>query len=91
MSSPCRSFGWASAGLPFLESPGCLEFVRLEIDLKMNLSILKPLQAGIEMGTAELPPLDPFDEVGPIIKGRKEVLDYDFMAALSINKDRLVE
>ena len=98
-----------------------LAFVWLEIDLKMNLSILKPLQAGritklydemtslrgknvflegcekagindgIKMGTVGLTLLDPFDEVGPIVKGRKEILDYDLMAALSINRDRLVE
>ena len=87
----------------------------------MNLSILKPLQAGciiklcdevtslrrknvilkgwekagindeIDMGTAGFPSLDPFDEVGPIVRGRKEILDYDLMAELSINKDRLVQ
>ena len=45
----------------------------------------------IEMGTAGLPLLDLFDEVGPIVRGRKEILDYDLMAALSINKDRLVQ
>ena len=43
------------------------------------------------MGNAGLPSLDPFDEVNPIVSGRKEILDYDLMAALSINKDRLVE
>ena len=87
----------------------------------MNLSILKPLQAGwiiklydkmtslrgknvilkgwkkadinngIEIETAGLPSLDPFDEVDPIVRGTKEILHYDLMAALSINKDRLVE
>ena len=46
---------------------------------------------GIEMGTAGLPSLDPFDEVDPIVRGRKEILDYDLMVALSINKNRLVE
>ena len=46
---------------------------------------------GIKMETTGLPSLDPFDEVEPIIRGRKEILDYDLMAALSINKDRLVE
>ena len=45
----------------------------------------------IEMGTAGLPSLDPFDEFDPIVKGRKEILDYDLMAALSIDKARLVE
>ena len=40
------------------------------------------------MGTAGLPSLDLFDEVDPIVRGRKEILDYDLMAALSINKDR---
>ena len=45
----------------------------------------------IEMGTARLPSLDPFDEVDPMVRGRKEILDYDLIAALSINKDRLVE
>ena len=29
MSSPCRDFGWALASLPFLEGPGCSEFLRL--------------------------------------------------------------
>ena len=46
---------------------------------------------GIKMGTVGLTLLDPFDEVGPIVKSRKEILDYDLMAALSINKDPLVE
>ena len=32
-----------------------------------------------------------FDEVDPIVRDGKEILDYDSMAALSINKDRLVE
>ena len=45
----------------------------------------------IEMGTAGLPSLDPLDEVDPIVRARKEILDYDLMEALSINKDRLVE
>ena len=45
----------------------------------------------IKMGTARLPSLDPFDEVDPMVRGRKEILDYDLIAALSINKDRLVE
>ena len=46
---------------------------------------------GIEMRTVGLPSLDPFDEVDPILRGRKEILDYDLIATLSINKDRLVE
>ena len=92
-----------------------------KINIKMNLSILKPLQAGwiiklydemtslhgknvilkgwekagindgIKIGTAGLPSLDPFDEVDPIVRGRKKILDYELMAALSIFKDRLVE
>ena len=92
-----------------------------EIDIKLNLSILKSLQAGwiiklydemtslhgenvilkdweiagindgIEMVTARLPSLDPFDEVDLIVRGRIEILDYDLMAALSINKDSFVE
>ena len=32
-----------------------------------------------------------FDEVDPIVRDGKEILDYDSMAALPINKDRLVE
>ena len=32
-----------------------------------------------------------FDEVDPIVRGRREILDYGLMAALSINKDCLVE
>ena len=32
-----------------------------------------------------------FDEVDPIVRDGKEILDYDSMAALSINNDRLVE
>ena len=43
------------------------------------------------MGTAGLPSLDLCDEVDPIARGRKEILDYGLMAALSINKDCLVE
>ena len=43
------------------------------------------------MWTDGLPSIDSFDEVDPIFKGRKEILDYDLMVALSINKDRLVE
>ena len=40
---------------------------------------------------AGLPSQDPFDEVDPIVEGRKEILVYDLITALSINKDRLVE
>ena len=44
------------------------------------------------MGTAGLPSLDPFDEVNPlVVKGRNEIFDYDLLAALSINNDRLEE
>ena len=43
------------------------------------------------METAGLPSLDPFDEVHPIVRGRKEILDYDLMVALSVNKVSLVE
>ena len=43
------------------------------------------------MWTDGLPSIDSFDEVDPIFKGRKEILDYDLMVALSINKVRLVE
>ena len=43
------------------------------------------------MGTAGLPLLDPFDEVDPIVRGRKQILDCDLMVTLSINKDRLAE
>ena len=43
------------------------------------------------MGTAGLPSLNPFDQVHPIVGGRKEILDYDLMAALSTNKDCLAE
>ena len=43
------------------------------------------------METAGLPSLDPFDEVDPIVRGRKEILDYDLMVALSVNKVSLVE
>ena len=39
----------------------------------------------IEIETAGLPSLDSFGEVDPIVRGRKEILDYDLMAALSIN------
>ena len=46
---------------------------------------------GIELETAGLPILDPFDEVDPIFRGRKESLDYNLMVALCINKDCLVE
>ena len=46
---------------------------------------------GIKMWTDGLPSIDSFDEVDPIFKGRKEILDYDLMVALSINKVRLVE
>ena len=46
---------------------------------------------GIKMGTAWLPSVDLFDEVDPIVRGRKEILDYNLMAALSINKDCLAE
>ena len=46
---------------------------------------------GSKMGTAGLPSLDLCDEVDPIARGRKEILDYGLMAALSINKDCLVE
>ena len=46
---------------------------------------------GIEMETAGLPSLDPFDEVDPIVRGRKGILDYDLMVALSVNKVSLVE
>ena len=42
-------------------------------------------------GTAVLPSLDPFDEVDPIVRGSKEILDYDLMALISINKDHLLE
>ena len=37
---------------------------------------------GIELETAGLPILDPFDEVDPIFRGRKEILDYNLMVAL---------
>ena len=43
------------------------------------------------METAGLPSLDPFDEVDPIVRGRKGILDYDLMVALSVNKVSLVE
>ena len=44
------------------------------------------------MGIAGFLLLDPFHEVDSIVRGRKEILDYGLMAALSINKeDRLVE
>ena len=43
------------------------------------------------LGTAGLSSVDLFVEVDPIVKGGKEILDYDLMAALSIKKDRLVE
>ena len=44
------------------------------------------------MGTAGLPSLDPFDEVDPlVVRGRNEIFDYDLLAALSINNDRLEE
>ena len=44
------------------------------------------------MGIAGFLLLDPFHEVDSIVRGRKEILDYSLMAALSINKeDRLVE
>ena len=45
---------------------------------------------GIELETAGLPILDPFDEVDPIFES-KEILDYNLMVALCINKDCLVE
>ena len=45
----------------------------------------------MKMWTDGLPSIDSFDEVDPIFKSRKEILDYDLMVALSINKDRLVE
>ena len=93
------------------------------VDVKMNLSILKPLQTawiiklynkmtslpgenvilkgwkkasvngGIEMETAGLLSLDPFDGVDPIVGGRKEILDFDLMYFDFdfINKDRLIE
>ena len=44
------------------------------------------------MGIAGFLLLDPFDAVDSIVRGRKEILDYDLMAAMSNNKeDRLVE
>ena len=51
----------------------------------------KKKKNGIEMGTAGLASLDQFDEVDQTVRGRKKILDNDLMAALSINKDRLVE
>ena len=50
------------------------------------------IKDGIEMGTAGLPSLDPFGEVDPlVVRGRNEIFDYDLLAALSINNDRLEE
>ena len=44
------------------------------------------------MGTAGLPSLNPFDEVDPLaVRGRNEIFDYDLLAALSMNNDRLEE
>lgn len=43
------------------------------------------------MRTAGLTSLDPFDKADLIVRGRKQILDYDFVTALSINKDGLVE
>ena len=89
-----------------------------DIDITLNLSTLKPLQAkwiielydemtsdsgknvilkgweksgitaGITMGSSNLPSLDPFNEFDPLGKEQDE---YDLMAALSINEDRLEE
>ena len=41
--------------------------------------------------TDGLSSLDPFDAVDLIVRSIKEILDYELMAALSINKDRLLE
>ena len=46
------------------------------------------IRDGIKLGSSKLPSLDPFDEVDPLGKNQDE---YDLMAALSINEDRLVE
>ena len=43
------------------------------------------------MRTAGLTSLDHLYKADVIVRGRKQILDYDFVTALSINKDGLVE
>ena len=50
--------------------------------------IVKGITDGIKIGSSKLPSLDPFDEFDPLGKDQDE---YDLMAALLINEDRLGE
>ena len=43
------------------------------------------------MGCAGLPLLDPFYEVDPLKRDQNELFQYDMIASLSINNDRLEE